>query len=141
MTEQITETTETQRHRVEKVDRGGELTEKVIAAAIEVHRHFGPGFLESTYHQALMVELRERSIAFASEVPVDLIYKGQMIGRGKIDLLVESRVVVELKATPTSADAFRRQVVTYLKAGKHPLGLIINFGLPRLSDGISRVVL
>ncbi|MEM9882587.1 MAG: GxxExxY protein [Planctomycetota bacterium] len=77
------------------------LTEKVIGAAIEVHRHFGPGFLESTYHSALLIELDLREIPFRSEVPVELDYKGHKVGQGRIDLLVDERLVVELKSTDT----------------------------------------
>ncbi len=140
--EGIAEEAEAQRRREEGMDEqdlGGALTERVIEAAIAVHRHFGPGFLEKTYHRALEIELRRRSIGFASEVPVELKYRGETVGDGRIDLLIEATLVVELKATKGDADEFKRQVAAYLKATGHPLGLVIHFHHPRLVDGVARV--
>ncbi|MEM8781379.1 MAG: GxxExxY protein [Planctomycetota bacterium] len=122
-------------------DLGGELTERVIEAAIAVHRHFGPGFLEKTYHRALEVELKHRGVDFQSEVPVTLNYRGEAIGEGRIDLLIEGTLVVELKAARGDASEFKRQVAAYLKATGHPLGLLINFHHARLVDGVARVAL
>lgn len=116
------------------------LAEQVIGAAIEVHRHLGPGFQEITYQRALMVELRHRGIPFQDEVPVVLDYKGVSIGEGRIDLLIDGRLVVELKATEPKPDGFRRQVSAYLKATSNQLGLVINFNVAVLKDGIARVV-
>lgn len=116
-----------------------ELAERVIGAAIEVHRALGAGFQESTYHRALLIELAEQGMAVTSEVPVSLRYKGKTIGEGRIDLLVEGRLVVELKAAAANPKKYRRQVVTYLKAGGYRLGLVINFESELLKDGIARV--
>jgi len=116
-----------------------ELSDQIIAAAIEVHRHLGPGFQESTYHRALCIELRRRQLVFEVEVPVSLEYKGESIGEGRVDVLVEQRVVVELKSAEGKPDKFRRQVVAYLKATSLPLGLIINFNASPLHKGVLRV--
>ncbi|MEM1109197.1 MAG: GxxExxY protein [Planctomycetota bacterium] len=117
----------------------GQLIEKVIGAAIEVHRHFGPGSIEATYHRALEIELGLRGISFESEVPVTLDYKGHPVGQGRIDLLVDRRLVVELKAVHRGADQFKRQVLAYLKATDLTLGLVINFEVGVLKDGLARV--
>ncbi|MEM8495861.1 MAG: GxxExxY protein [Planctomycetota bacterium] len=116
------------------------LATAVIGAAIEVHRQLGPGFAESTYHQALRVELDLRNIQFQSEVAVSLVYKGVPIGDGRIDLLVGEYLVVELKAAKADSRKFNRQVASYLKATGLPLGLVINFEHGVLRDGIARVL-
>lgn len=121
------------------LDHESELTEAVIGAAIEVHRQLGAGFQEKTYHRALMIELEERGIVFRSEVPVQLEYKGRDIGEGRIDLLIEEQLVVELKAAEDNPKKYRRQVVAYLRASKLRLGLVINFEAELLRDGIARV--
>jgi len=117
------------------------MTDKVIGAAIEVHRELGAGFHETTYHRALMVELELRGIPFTSEVPVTLVYKEKPIGDGRIDLLVDNQLIVELKAAPANPKRYRRQVLSYLKAMDLRLGLIINFEVEILKDGIARVIL
>jgi len=116
-----------------------DLAERVIAAAIEVHRYFGPGFAEQTYHKALAFELEDRGLSFVVESPVALVYKGRPIGHGRIDLLVENELVVELKATQAQASTYKKQVLTYLKATNLRLGLILNFEAVMLKDGLSRV--
>ena len=116
------------------------LSEQVIGAAIEVHRALGPGFQEITYHRALVIELEEVGLAVDTEVPVELRYKGRVIGEGRIDLLVEDKLVVELKAAAANPQKYRRQVIAYLKATDKKLGLIINFEADRLVDGITRVI-
>jgi len=116
------------------------LAEQVIGAAIEAHRHLGPGFQEATYHRALMIELALRKVPYCSEVPVSMLYKGESIGDGRIDLLIADQLVIELKATEPKPDGFRRQVVAYLKATGLNLGLVINFNTSILKEGISRVV-
>ncbi len=120
-------------------DLGGDLTERVIEAAIAVHRHFGPGFLEKTYRRAIEIELRHRNIPFASEVPVTLSYRGEVVADGRIDLLIDGTHVIEIKAAKSDAHEFKRQVAAYLRATRQPLGLVINFHHPRLVDGIARV--
>ncbi len=118
-----------------------ELTERIIGAAIEVHKVFGPGLLESVYEEALCHELTLRGIAFKKQVPVDLVYKDHVISGHKLDVLVEDEVVVELKSIKRMPNVFVSQTITYLKATNLKRGLIINFGEHRLVDGIKRVSL
>lgn len=117
------------------------LTEQVIGAAIEVHRELGAGFLESTYERALSIELGLRGIHHQVQVPCQLKYKGEDIGGGKLDLLVEGVLVVELKAVNELSDAHKTQVIAYLKATGHSLGLLISFHNALLKDGVRRVIL
>lgn len=116
-----------------------ELSEKVIGAAIEVHRQLGPGFQEITYRRALEIELAENGILYESEVPVSLIYRDKSIGDGRIDILVDNRLVIELKAAEDNPKKYKRQVSVYLKATGLRLGLVINFEADRLVDGVARV--
>ncbi len=122
-----------------KIDDDNELTDLVIGAAIEVHRELGAGFLESTYQKAMVIELRLRDLSFQTEAPVELFYKDESIGDGKIDILVEGRLVVELKAVSRLVDAHKSQVITYLKATGNRLGLLVNFHEDRVVDGIKRI--
>ncbi len=118
------------------------LTYRVIGAAIEVQQALGAGLLEKVYENALCVELSKQSIAFRRQVPVQMLYKGVSVGQGRIDLLVEEKLVVELKVTSHIIDAHVAQVLTYLRAGGYPLGLILNFGVAPLKDGgIRRLIL
>ena len=116
------------------------LAHEVIGAAIEVHRHMGPGLPETSYRQALSHELDLRQIRHASEVPFPILYKGKVVGEGRIDILVEDVLVVELKAVETLNPVHRAQVVTYLRATRLKLGLLINFNVVLLKDGIKRVI-
>ena len=117
------------------------LTEKIIGAAIEVHRHLVPGLLESIYEEALCVELGLRGIEYQRQVHVDVVYKGHTIKGQQIDLLVEDQVVVELKAVARLPEVATAQVLSYLKATHLERGLLINFGMSRLVDGVKRLVL
>jgi len=118
-----------------------ELTEKIIGAAIEVHRILGPGLLESVYEEALCVELELRGLKYQRQVPVEFHYKGRSIKGQKLDLLVEGQVIVELKSVSQLPDVAKAQVLSYLKATGLKRGLLINFGLPRLVDGVKRLSL
>ncbi|MEP6984616.1 MAG: GxxExxY protein [Chloroflexota bacterium] len=118
-----------------------QLAHAVIGAAIDVHREIGPGFLESVYQNALCYELGFRHIAYEAQVPAPVTYKGYAVGEGRIDILVEKRLIVELKAVEAYEAIHQAQVISYLKAMHLPLGLLINFNLPILKDGIRRVVL
>ena len=118
-----------------------EAAKKVIGAAIEVHRQLGPGYLESVYEEALAVELTLRGIPFARQVGFALDYKGHKIGEGRMDLLVDSCLVVELKAVEELAPIHTAQTISYLKATKHRLALLINFNVPVLKAGIKRIAL
>ncbi|HBA39937.1 MAG TPA: GxxExxY protein [Deltaproteobacteria bacterium] len=120
---------------------GDSLTEKIIGAAIEVHRILGPGLLESIYEEALCVELELRGTPFQRQVDVDVLYKGRTIKGQRVDLLVGVQVVVELKAVSNLPDVATAQVLSYLKATGLKRGLLINFSAPRLVDGIKRISL
>jgi GxxExxY protein len=120
-----------------KVD---ELAHAVIGAAIEVHRHLGPGFLESVYEEALCVELADRRISFERQKEICLLYKDREIGKHRIDLLVGKLLIVELKTVEVLAGIHKAQVISYLKASRLPLGLLINFNVSILKNGIQRIV-
>lgn len=115
------------------------LTEKIISAAIEVHRVLGPGLLESIYEEALCIEFEGRGIAFQRQVPIDICYKGRVIKGQRIDLLVENEVIVELKSSTAVPEIATAQVISYLKAAHKKRGLLINFGMKRLVDGVKRI--
>ena len=108
---------------------------------MEVHRTLGPGFLESVYEEALCVELRSRDIFFEQQVEVSVKYKGHAVGKGRLDLLIEKKLVVELKTVESFAPIHQAQVISYLKATGLQLGLLINFKIPLLKNGIKRVIL
>jgi len=118
-----------------------ELTEKIIGAAIEVHRELGPGLLESIYEEALCYEFELQEIKYKRQTPADIIYKGKIIKGQKIDLLVEDEVVVEIKSMSRMPEVALAQTLSYLKATNLRRGLIVNFGEKRLIDGIKRVAL
>jgi GxxExxY protein len=118
-----------------------DLARQVIGAAIEVHRHLGPGYLESVYEEALAIELDLRGLPFERQKPIGVDYKGHVVGQGRLDLLVGDRLIVELKAVDTFAPIHRAQVISYLKATGLHLGLLINFNVQLLRDGVQRIVL
>ncbi|MBI1742599.1 GxxExxY protein [Candidatus Acetothermia bacterium] len=113
----------------------------VIGAAIEVHKHLGPGYLESVYEEALAMEFNLRSVPFERQKPINVTYKGQPVGESRLDFLVDGCLIVELKAVEAFAPVHQAQVISYLKAMNLQLGLLINFNVPILKDGIKRVVL
>ncbi|HET6314183.1 MAG TPA: GxxExxY protein [Chloroflexia bacterium] len=117
------------------------LSHDVIGAALEVHRVLGPGFLESVYEEALCLELELRGIPFARQAPLPVWYKGRIVGEGRMDLLVGGCLVIELKAVEVLAQIHAVQLLTYLRATGHKLGLLINFNVAVLKHGIKRVVL
>ena len=114
----------------------------VIDAAIEVHRVLGgPGLLESIYEDALVYELELRNVPIRRQLPVPVLYKGVPVRDAlRLDLLVDDRVIVEVKATENLLKDHSAQVLTYLRLTRRKLGLVLNFGQPLLRDGISRVV-
>ncbi len=119
-----------------------QITGEVIGAAIEVHRQLGPGLLESSYRECLCRELLLRSIPFEREKPLPLAYKGIHLGCGyRIDVLVANSVVVEIKAIETLAPIHEAQLLTYLRIGGWRLGLLINFNVAVLKNGIRRRIL
>jgi GxxExxY protein len=118
-----------------------ELTERIIAAAIEVHRALGPGLLESIYEEALCHELALRNMIFERQVAVDVVYKGHVIVGQRLDLLVEGEVVVEVKSVRSLPEVATAQVLSYLKTTGLKRALLINFGEGRLVDGVKRISL
>jgi GxxExxY protein len=118
-----------------------QLAHLVIGAAIEVHRELGPGFLESVYERALSCELTERNVPHVCQAPIQIRYKGQDVGEGRLDMLIDKRLVVELKAIERFEAIHQAQLISYLKATQCFLGLLINFNVPILKQGIRRVVL
>ena len=119
-----------------------EITEAVIGAAIEVHRALGPGLLESAYTQCLCYELTLRKLPFETEAPLPVTYKGLKLDCGyRLDLVVAGTVVVEVKAIERFVPVHEAQLLTYLRLGGWKAGLLINFNVPVLRDGIKRRVL
>jgi GxxExxY protein len=117
------------------------LTEQVIAAAIKVHTALGAGCLESTYHACLAYQLRVDGLQFSHQVRLPITYQDVTLDAGyRIDFLVENRVIVELKAVDKLLPLHLAQVMTYLKLSGHHVGLLINFNVPHLRQGIRRVV-
>lgn len=117
-----------------------DLSHELIGAAIEVHREMGPGLLETAYEGAYSHELNLRRIPHVRQLMMPVIYKGITIETGyRIDILVEDRLVVELKAVEKILPIHSAQLLTYLRLGKFPLGLLINFNVRKLVDGVERV--
>ena len=118
-----------------------DITRKIIGAAIEVHKKLGPGLLESAYEECLCCEMQLRGIEFKRQVPLSLNYKGVVLDCGyRLDLLVEDKVIVELKSIEGLEPIHEAQMLTYLKLRNAWLGLIINFNVIMLKDGVRRLV-
>jgi GxxExxY protein len=121
---------------------GAEVTRKIIGSAIEVHRALGPGLLESAYEECLCHELSSRGVPFRRQVAIPLEYKQVHLDCGyRVDLVVESSVVVELKAVTLLEPVHEAQLLTYMKIGGWRLGLLINFNVELLKHGIRRRIL
>ena len=119
-----------------------ELTEKIIGAAIEVHRALGPGLLESAYEECLAHEMGLRGLQFDRQMPLPVAYKGVNLDCGyRLDFLVQKAVVLELKAVDAIQAIHEAQLLTYLKLGAWTVGLLINFNVPVLKQGIKRIVM
>jgi GxxExxY protein len=126
----------------EEMARMNELTQSIIGAAIEVHRHLGPGLLESAYQACLDRELTVRDIPFEQQVALPVEYKGIHLDCSyRMDFVVDGRVVVELKSVDKIEPIFEAQLLTYLRLSGLGLGLLMNFNVPVLKDGIRRRVL
>ena len=117
-----------------------EISGLTIGAAIEVHRHLGPGLPEVSYRKALSHELTLRGIEHQCEFSVPIVYKGLPVGEGKVDILVARRLVLEMKVVEVLTPVHRAQTIAYLQAMKLPLGLLVNFNVAILRDGIKRVI-
>jgi GxxExxY protein len=118
-----------------------ELTGQIIGAAIEVHKALGPGLLESAYKECLFYKLVKLGLFTEKEKPMPLIFEEIKLDCGyRIDLLVENRIVVELKCVESLNDVHMAQTLTYMKLGNYKLGLLINFNVIMLKDGIKRII-
>jgi GxxExxY protein len=119
-----------------------ELTAQIIGAAIEVHRTIGPGLLESAYQICLAQEFSLRRLSFEQEKPVPVVYKGILLDCGyRLDFLVANKVIVELKSVEGLLPVHEAQLLTYLKLTGCKIGLLINFNIPILKNGIKRMIL
>ena len=117
------------------------LSRIIIGCAIEVHKRLGPGLLESAYKECLYYELTERGIKVSKEIPLPIVYKEVRLDHGyRIDLLIENKVVIEIKTVEAFTDVHFAQVLTYLKLGEYKLGLLINFHVSVLKSGLKRIV-
>jgi GxxExxY protein len=118
-----------------------ELTNKIIGLAIEVHNAFGPGLLGSAYKECLYYNIRKTGLYVEKEKPLPLIFQEVKLDCGyRIDLLIENKVVLEIKSVVALSDIHFAQILTYLKVGNYKLGLLMNFNVLKLKDGIKRVV-
>jgi GxxExxY protein len=117
------------------------LTSQIIGAAIEVHRVLGPGLLESMYEAAMSIELDDRGLTHQRQTRIPAYYKGRPLGVYCVDLIVEDRVVVEVKSVTTLLPVFEAQLLTYLRLTGMRVGLVINFNSRLVKDGIKRMVL
>ena len=117
------------------------LTKRIIGAAIEVHRHLGPGLLESVYQECLARELAAHRLSFVTQQSTRVSYKGvQLAASFRLDLVVEGLVVVEIKSVTAISAIHQAQALTYMRIADCPVGLVINFNVPRLIDGVKRLV-
>jgi len=121
-------------------NRLNELGSIILDAAITVHRELGPGLLESAYELALAKELKLRHVNFRSQVPVELCYKGESLGKGYIIDILEDSIIIEIKAVDTMHPVYQAQLITYLKLSNRKLGYLINFNVRLLKDGFKRIV-
>ncbi|OIO96598.1 MAG: GxxExxY protein [Armatimonadetes bacterium CG2_30_59_28] len=118
-----------------------EIAKQVVDAAYKVHKILGPGLLESAYQAALFFELQSRGLHLVREQPVPVVYDGVAIDEGfRADLIVEDKVIVELKSVEVIARVHKKQLLTYLRLADKRLGLLINFGEELIKDGIHRIV-
>ena len=111
-----------------------ELSYLVMQAVFEVHNTLGPGFLESVYEKALARELELQEIPFRRQEEVKVAYKGELVGTHRLDLVVDDKIVLALKAVSELNDVFKQQVLSYLKASDLRLGILVNFGTPRVES-------
>ena len=117
------------------------LTHRIINCAIEVHRHLGPGLLESVYESAIVVEFEEQGVMFQRQPGLPLHYKGHLISEHRPDLVVEGAVIVEVKSVKRIEPIHVAQVLTYLRVTRHRVGLLLNFNSVVMKNGIRRVIL
>ena len=119
-----------------------ELSQEIIGAAMEVHSILGPGMLESAYEECLLFELRQRGLKAEKQIPVPIVYKDTKLDCGyRIDILVDDKIIIELKAVEAINEVHEAQVLTYLRFSKRKVGLLINFNVKSLKSGIRRFIL
>lgn len=123
------------------MDDINKLSETIIKCAIEIHRNLGPGLLENVYQKAFCIELNMAGLNFENEKAIEIKYKDQMIGQFRLDILVENKIVVELKSVERNDPLFEAQILSYMKLGGYKLGLLINFNNKLLKEGIKRLIL
>ena len=116
------------------------LIRNIIGAVIDVHRELGPGYLEKVYEQAMALELRHRGLAYATQVPIVVYYKGEKIHGQVLDMIVEGKVILELKSVETLLPIHEAQILSYLKSTGLPAGLLINFKERFVKNGIKRFI-
>ena len=118
-----------------------QLSSKIIGAAIEVHNSLGPGLLESAYEKCLCHELKLRGLSFENQKPLALSFKGEKLDCGyRLDIVVEKAIIVEMKSCEKIEPIHKAQLLTYLKLSGLSLGLVLNFNVPMMRDGITRIV-
>ena len=117
------------------------ITENIIGCAIEVHRYLGPGLLESIYESAICIEFNEKNLSYERQKILPVKYKYHKVGEFRIDLVVENKVVVELKSVERFDPVFEAQLLSYMRLGEYKLGLLINFNSKLLKDGVKRMIL
>ena len=121
--------------------KGNQLTNEIIGSAIEVHRNLGPGLLESTYEECMAYELQERQLAIKRQIEIPVLYKGtQLEQKYRIDLLVNNQVIIELKSVNKLEPVHDAQLLTYLKLANKRYGLLLNFNVPVMKQGIRRLL-
>lgn len=118
-----------------------ELTERIIGCVIQVHRELHAGYVERVYENALASELDSNGIQVECQVVLPVFYRGTQVGEHRADMIVDSKVVLELKAVSKTIDQHRAQIMSTMRAAELQVGLLLNFGKPRMTDGITRVVL
>jgi GxxExxY protein len=117
------------------------MTENIIGCAIEVHRNLGPGLLESIYDKAMCYEIGAKGMRFQNQLVIPILYKGTILGEHRIDMIVEDEIIVELKAVDRMDPVFKAQILSYMRTTNKKPGLLINFNVPYLKDGIQRIIL
>lgn len=124
-----------------ELERINALTERIIGAAIEVHRVLGPGLLESMYETAMCIELDDRGVKYSHQVSIPAYYKGRLLGDYRVDFIVENLAVVEIKSVTIVLPVFKAQLLTYMRLTAKRVGLIMNFNSRSMKEGIDRLVL
>ncbi len=121
--------------------KGNQLTSEIIGSAIEVHRNLGPGLLESTYEECMAYELQDRDLIIKRQYEIPVLYKGKQLEQNyRIDLLVNNQVIVELKSIKKIEPIHDAQLLTYLKLANKKYGLLLNFNVPVMKQGIRRLL-